>query len=250
MSAELKKIAAEVVKRAKKRAVLAEVVALVKKAVAFGMDADEKSKQVTPKGPAGVPAPARMKSEPQPTAPAKPEVSPLPPKVAADMLVAGLLVKTAEQTKTARAHAYKRATVLYAKAVKSGNKEHIKKATAHLATVITFDTMTKQALTGEIGTLIMKLLSKITPAAGWAAKKIDRPGVTNIANTITEWGKRMGSRGGMASGLLAGSKKHPEFLRKTLALLPEGAADLSLAKQIGTGALAGGGTLAASSLLD
>lgn len=191
------------------------------------------------------PAPARMKATPSP----KPAPAPLQAyrKVSAEQLMGGLFIKAAADVKKARAMAYKRAALLYISAVKRGNKAHIKKATAHLAGVITFDTMTKQSVTAEIGSALMRLLSKITPALTTTAK-LGGPGYGQWAGKAMKWGEGIGAKGQNVKDML---QSNPTLLASIMQKLPDATGELALAKQIGTGALAGGaGLLGGKYLMD
>ena len=187
----------------------------------------------------GVPAPAAMKSQPTSTTKLKPASPPAasqaqPYLKASEELMAELLIKAADDTRNNRKDAFEKAARAYNKAIKSGDKEIIKKAIARMAAVTAFDVMTKEALTGQIGAAIMKLLSKLTPYAGKAARGLGRPGA---ATKITDWGGRMGHAGSQAAELL---KTNPEWLPDLIAAHPELVQQLTLAKQVGTGTLAGG----------
>ena len=143
--------------------------------------------------------PVRVKAAPRPAMPAKPAVpAPLPSplaKASAERLMLGLLVKAAGRLKHDRATTYTKAAKAYAVAVKSGNKEHIKKAVAHLAGVMTFDSMTKSAVTAEVGSAIMRLISKLTPYLGTIAGKTKSPGFGQFAERGMQWGEQLGQQG-------------------------------------------------------
>lgn len=250
MSAKHEKIAAAAVKRAKKQAVLQETVGLLRKA-AYGMAADEPSKQMKAKQPPdkpAVPPPAQMKSTPvkKPKAVPPPAAPGAAIKYSADLLMARLFIKAADTTKKARADAYKHATNAYLSAVKSGKREHIKKAVAHLAAVMTVDEMTKEAVTAQVGSAIMRLISKLTPILGKISQKTGPGKFGDFAEKAQKWGLRMGEQGQNVKGLM---QMQPGMLSDILKQMPGAASEMGLAKQIGTGALAGAGGLAAGKYL-
>ena len=203
------------------------------------------AKQPAPARKPAAPAPAQMKSPPTKAPAPKPALGQYR-KVSAEHLALELLVKTAERLKKDRATTFKKAATAYTKAMASGNKDRIKKAVAHLAGVMTFDEMTKQAVSGEVGSLLMRILGRITPRVGQGIGAIGGETAQNIGQRISSWGKLLGERGKRAWGALRSGANAETAgaggaLNDLLSRNPGLIDDVMLAKQIGTGTLTAGG---------
>ena len=108
-------------------------------------------------------------------------------KIAADFIKASCDLHTSRKAALIKAAAH------YQLARKSDNREHVKKATVHLAKVLSLIEMEKQAVAGKAGSWIMKLIQKLGErTAGLGAK-----GVGGLAKKLSTKGL-----GGFAPGKL------------------------------------------------
>jgi len=136
------------------------------------------------KGPIGIPIGSKGAGQG-----ARPAVAPVaaaaggPSKKIAMLKVAAELIKTSGDIKTHRKTALIKAAAHYRAACKSGNRKHIKKATAYLANVLSLVELEKQGGAKDVGTWIkvVELLRKLgRGTAGLGAK-----GAGGVANKLT-----------------------------------------------------------------
>ena len=205
------KVARELVALATKKAVLrdaAKLIVAAKKeaaapvpvpaaAAAPAVAAPAKWIPGAPKKPGVVGAPKDKKN------PAK-NLPALATKGATLKVVAGF-IKASRALNTNRKAALTKAAAYYQRALKSGNRGHIKKATAYLAEVLTFAKMEKSALAGSL--LGGGLTGALAPAAGNTMKKhMDQ------RSNLKALGKQMQEEQGR-SGVMSWLNRHLDPMR-------------------------------------
>lgn len=156
------------------------------------------------------------------------------------------LAKIAANIKRERAKALTKAAAVYAQASATGNPERIKKAAEYTAAILTYDMLTKEAVTARAGSLAMRLLDRLSQYGGKGLRFFDRP---EWAKTVEAWGKGLGDKGRRVAEMLKAKGTDPDAWKKILADAGK-MRELGSAQAIGGGVVGAGGLYGAGKLLD